>query len=75
MMVLAAMGLSAGIYAQDAKADPAKDLMKADANKDGKVLIAEYIAFFKVDEAAAKKLDKNADGAISQDEVAAPAAK
>ena len=87
MVVLAAMGFAVGVYAADAAkpaapADAAAvakaaDMKKADANNDGKVLIAEYIAFYKVDEATAKKADKNGNGIIEVDEfvVVAPAAK
>jgi uncharacterized protein (DUF2147 family) len=91
MVVLAAMGFAVGVYAQApaakvddaaAKAAAAKaaDMKKADANNDGKILIAEYIAFYKVDEATAKKADKNSNGIIEVDEFvvvvpAAPAVK
>jgi hypothetical protein len=84
MVVLAAMGFAVGVYAQApaAKVDDAAavakaaDMKKADANNDGKILIAEYIAFYKVDEATAKKADKNSNGIIEVDEfvVVAPAA-
>ncbi|MFZ2655822.1 MAG: hypothetical protein WAX69_12905 [Victivallales bacterium] len=83
MVVLAAMGFTVGAYAADAvkpdaKADAAKaaEMKKADADKDGKVTVAEYIAIYKLDEAAGKKADKNANGIIEVDEfvVVAPAA-
>lgn len=88
MVVLAAMGFAVGVYAQDAakpaaKADDkaaaakAADIKKADTNNDGKVTVVEYMAFYKLDEAAAKKADKNSNGIIEVDEfvVVAPAAK
>jgi hypothetical protein len=85
MVVVAAMGFAVGVYAADAAkpaapavdAAKAADMKKADANNDGKILIAEYIAFYKVDEATAKKADKNSNGIIEVDEfvVVAPVAK
>ena len=82
MVVLAAMGFTVGAYAADAvkpdaKAEAAKAeaIKAADADKDGKVTVAEYIAFYKLDEAAGKKADKNGNGIIEVDEfvVVAPA--
>ena len=95
MVVVAAMGFAVGVYAQDAAKPAAKaddkavaaakeaDIKKADADKDGKVTVAEYIAIYKLDAAAGKKADKNGNGIIEVDEfvvvapvaAAAPAAK
>ena len=84
MVVVAAMGFAVGVYAADAAkpaapaaADAAKvaDMKKADKDNDGKVTVVEYMAFYKLDEAAAKKADLNSDGIIGVDEfvVVAPA--
>ncbi len=83
MVVLAAMGFAVGAYAADAakpavKADAKAEAIKAaDADKDGKVTVVEYMAIYKLDEKAAKAADKNSNGIIEVDEfvVVAPAAK
>ena len=53
----------------------AEDLKKADKDGDGKVTIVEYIAVYKVSEDAAKKMDKNGNGAIEEDEAGAAKAE
>ena len=82
MVVLAAMGFSVGVYAADAvkpaaavDAAKAEAIKAADADKDGKVTVIEYMAIYKLDEATAKKADKNASGIIEVDEfvIVAPA--
>ncbi|GEM_PF-5343200 len=77
MMFVFAMVLAVGIYAADEKkaaapkaeeAKVAAEMKKADADKDGKVTVAEYVAYAKITEADAKNLDKNADGVIQTEE-------
>ncbi|MFZ2656591.1 MAG: hypothetical protein WAX69_16780 [Victivallales bacterium] len=65
---------------KSAVAAKAAEITKTDTNKDGKVTVVEYMAIYKLDEATAKKADKNANGIIEVDEFvvvapAAPAAK
>jgi len=53
-----------------AKVDSAKaaEITKADTDKDGKVAVVEYMAAYNLNEADAKKADKNANGIIEVDE-------
>ena len=70
-----ALMFGAGLaVAADAKKAPADAFTAMDADKDGKVSLKEFVAGTK-DAAKAEKefkaLDKNGDGAISMDELAA----
>jgi hypothetical protein len=61
-----AMILAAASYAE--KPTKEAEMKNADKDSDGKVTVAEYVAYYKLTDADGQKADKNGDGIIEVDE-------